>query len=256
MAWAFTVERALAEVDAERYNTLFMHTMAEPPEFIDAASVLAFEVRRLRDRVTELEKAHEVQEARAPLWPTDHVGVAQDYLAQALHARGRSFRQGQPDQPAGEVGASEEVQVGESKMRNITDHVVAGDSANHQLSIEVLDEPGAGGANHLYMVKGFNTGTNASDPFRSRGPHGRAGAASEHATVLFQNGPIKEYGVNGVTQEALLAIVIDRLHSFQAGPFSCRENAIALTHCEDALMWLQRRTVKRIKRGVEGQYIA
>jgi hypothetical protein len=37
-----------------------------------------------------------------------------------------------------------------------------------------------------------------------------------------------------------------------AGPYACRENAIALTHIEEALMWLQRRTVARIKRGVEG----
>ena len=132
-------------------------------------------------------------------------------------------------------------------MRTINDHVVSGDSANHQLTITVEDEAGAGGANHLYMVKGFNTGTNASDPFLKR--HGQP---SEHATILFQNGPIKEHGVNGVTQEALLAVVIDRLRAFQKGPFSCRENAIALTHVEEALMWLQRRTVERIKRGVEG----
>jgi len=70
--------------------------------------------------------------------------------------------------------------------------------------------------------------------------------------ISFQNGPIKEFGLNGITQEVLLAIVIDRLRSFQSGPFSCRENAIALTHCEEALMWLQRRTVARVKRGVEG----
>jgi hypothetical protein len=70
--------------------------------------------------------------------------------------------------------------------------------------------------------------------------------------IGFQNGPIKEFGLNGITQEALLAIVIDRLRSFQAGPFSSRYNAIALTKTEEALMWLQRRTVDRIRRGVEG----
>ncbi len=132
-------------------------------------------------------------------------------------------------------------------MRTITDHIVEGDSANHQLKISVLDEPGQGGASHLYQIEGFNTGTNASDPFVER-----YGGPSDHSTVLFQNGPIKEFGVNGTTQEALLAIIIDRLRSFQSGPFSCRDNAIALTHCEDALMWLQRRTRERIKRGVEG----
>ena len=75
-------------------------------------------------------------------------------------------------------------------MRNLTDHIVEGDSANHQLSIAVLDEPGAGGACHLYDIRGMDSASNASDPFV-----GRYGAGADHATVLFQNGPIKEFGV-------------------------------------------------------------
>ena len=125
-------------------------------------------------------------------------------------------------------------------MRELTDHIVSGDQAV-QLQIEVTDEPGAGGANHVYEISGM-------------GYVNVGGRELGTAQIVFQNGPIKEAGVNGVTQEALLAIVIDRLRSFQAGPYSCRENAIALTHCEDALMWLQRRTVARIKRGVEGTH--
>lgn len=132
-------------------------------------------------------------------------------------------------------------------MRHIADHIVENDSANHQLSIEVTDEVGAGGANHRYEVTGFDTRGNPS----GTDPNGFA-ASFSRLLVLFQNGPINEVGVNGITQETLLAIVIDRLRSFQAGPYSCRENAIALTHCEDALMWLQRRTRARIARGVEG----
>lgn len=131
-------------------------------------------------------------------------------------------------------------------MRELTDHIVSGDQAV-QLKIEVTDEPGAGGANHRYEITGFDTKSNPS----SYDPHGYQSSYAREV-ILFQNGPIKEAGVNGITQEALLAIVIDRLRSFQQGPFSCRENAIALTHCEEALMWLQRRTVARIKRGVEG----
>lgn len=137
----------------------------------------------------------------------------------------------------------------EHEIKQITDHIVTGDSANHQLKIVALDAPGAGGARHLYEISGFSTASNASDPFVSR-----YGKPAEHSTVLFQNGPIKEVGVNGVTQEALLAILIDRMRAFQAGPYACRENAIALTHMEEALMWLQRRTVERIKRGVEGTH--
>jgi len=118
-------------------------------------------------------------------------------------------------------------------MRTLTDHIVSGDQAV-QLTITVTDEPGQGGANHRYHITTWkNEQPNSLD-------------------IHFQEGPIKEFGVNGITQEALLAIVIDRLRSFQSGPFACRENAIALTHFEEGLMWLQRRTVARIKRGVEG----
>jgi hypothetical protein len=52
----------------------------------------------------------------------------------------------------------------------------------------------------------------------------------------------------------LLAIVIDRLRGFQSGDFKCRENTVALTHIETALMWLQKRTRDRSARGVEGSY--
>ncbi len=133
-------------------------------------------------------------------------------------------------------------------MRKLTDHIVSGDQAV-QLEIHVMDEPGQGGANHRYEVSGYCSATNPSTP-----NYLNPAEDQRKLMVLFQNGPIKEFGVNGITGEALLAIQIDRLRSFQAGPFSCRENAIALTHIEEALMWLQRRTVARIKRGVEGTH--
>ncbi len=132
-------------------------------------------------------------------------------------------------------------------MRKLTDHIVEGDSVNHQLRITVLDEPGAGNACHAYEIKGADYSGNASNPndfFSSK----------DDEIILFQNGPIKEVGVNGVTHEALLAILIDRMRGFQAGQYACRDNAVALTHLEEALMWLQRRTRERIKRGVEGTH--
>jgi hypothetical protein len=134
-------------------------------------------------------------------------------------------------------------------MREITDHVV--NPANDKLKITVADEPGAGGANHLYMIEGFDSGSNQSCPFVKR--HGQPAL---HSTILFQNGPINEVavGVNGVTHEALLAIVADRLRSFQKGPYSCKENACALTHIEEAMHWLQQRTIARMRRGVEGTH--
>jgi hypothetical protein len=132
-------------------------------------------------------------------------------------------------------------------MRTIEDHKV--NPANDTLSIDVEDEPGAGGANHLYTITGFNTQSNPSEPFNDR-----YGQPATHTTILFQNGPINESGVNGVTHEVLLAIVADRLRSFQKGPYSCKANACALTHIEEAQHWLQQRTIERMRRGVEGTH--
>lgn len=117
-------------------------------------------------------------------------------------------------------------------MRTIEDHKI--NPANDTLTITVLDEPGAGGANHNYVVTGI------------AGNHG--------VNIFFQNGPIPENGVNGLTQEVLLAIVADRLRSFQNGPFACKANACALTHIEEAQHWLQQRTIERMRRGVEGTH--
>ena len=122
-------------------------------------------------------------------------------------------------------------------MRAIFDHVVEGDLPQNQLRIEVMDEPGAGGANHRYEVIVPTWG------------------CPTHYHINFQNGPIQEAGVNGITQEALLAIVIDRLRSFQAGPFPCEENAECLSYCEMALDILKERTRMRLARGVEGKSV-
>lgn len=119
-------------------------------------------------------------------------------------------------------------------MRVITSHRI--NPCNDTLSIEVTDEPGAGGANHRYEVSGY-------------APQEGAPATT---VVAFQNGPIAESGVNGITQEVLIAICIDRLKSFQEGPFASRENAVALTHLETAQLWLFKRTLDRMQRGVEG----
>jgi len=132
-------------------------------------------------------------------------------------------------------------------MRELHGHKV--NPANDTLSIKVLDTPGAGNACHLYQIDGFDTESNASDPFVRR--HGQS---AQHATVLFQNGPINEVGVNGVTHEALIAIVIDRMESFQAGQFACPENEIALGALRLAQRSLLLRTELRMKRGVEGTH--
>lgn len=120
-------------------------------------------------------------------------------------------------------------------MREITDHKLNG--LNDALTITALDEPGQGGACHEYEI---------------RIQHPLGGSTEPGCKISFQNGPILESGVNGISGEALLAVVIDRLRCFQAGPFASNENMHALTHAAQCLEWLQKRTKDRLSRGVEG----
>lgn len=76
------------------------------------------------------------------------------------------------------------------------------------------------------------------------------------ASIDFQEGPIKECGVNGVCNEDLINMVLVRLEGFQNSEFNCRENALAITKFQEGLMWLRSRTVAREKRGVEGTHTA
>lgn len=59
---------------------------------------------------------------------------------------------------------------------------------------------------------------------------------------------------NGAFVEGVIKAAIQRLEFFQASKFSCRENAIALTHLETALLWMGKRTADREARGVEGTH--
>jgi len=70
--------------------------------------------------------------------------------------------------------------------------------------------------------------------------------------IDMQKGPINECGVNGCANEDLIAIVLKRLSCFQGSDYKCRENAVAITKLEEALMWLRKRTLDREARGVEG----
>jgi len=124
-------------------------------------------------------------------------------------------------------------------MRQLTDHKLNG--LNDALNITVIDERGAGNANYVYEI---------TLPDWTRDPDGNN--AHNIWTINFQNGPIKEAGFNGVSGEALLAILIDQLRGFQSGEYACRDNDMALAHLEAALFWLQKRTRERLNRGVEG----
>ena len=141
-------------------------------------------------------------------------------------------------------------------IRKLTDHRVNG--LNEALHILVIDNPGPGGANHKYVIELYPSGF-STDPAENVTP-------AYAVSLCFQNGPIaRPDDMNGLSGEALLAVLIDRMRGFQytrddtgnnftnkPGPYACRENAIALTHLEEALFWLQKRTRDRMARGVEG----
>ena len=68
----------------------------------------------------------------------------------------------------------------------------------------------------------------------------------------FQYGPIADFGVNGINNEDIINIVIDRLQYFQGTEYKCRENALAITKLEEALLWLRCRTMRRENEGKLG----
>jgi hypothetical protein len=60
---------------------------------------------------------------------------------------------------------------------------------------------------------------------------------------------------DGTTNEELLEVLIDRV-KFLQNKFPCKENACCITHLEEGLMWLEKRTRDRVKRNVEGKQLA
>ena len=76
--------------------------------------------------------------------------------------------------------------------------------------------------------------------------------------IKWQDGPLGRDGdrkePNGAFVEGVIAAAIQRLEFFQNSKFKCRENALAITKLEEALLWLQWRTINREKRSVEGTH--
>ena len=122
--------------------------------------------------------------------------------------------------------------------RSITAHEVHGAESHITVTADERD-PAHGNASHNYTLQWQIE---------------REGKPFEVTQLLqFQHGPINEVGVNGITNEILIAMVMDRLEGFQAGPFACKDNAEALNFLQLALEWLKIRTEKRVARGVEGK---
>jgi len=110
------------------------------------------------------------------------------------------------------------------------------------LEIHVKDAPGPGGASSHYLILKPNP----------QGP-GQIGAA----TLQFQNKPlVNPEDINGITNESLLLVIIDRLKGFLSGPYPDDYTEAALLGLEAALQHLNARTLDRIERGVEGTHQA
>lgn len=92
--------------------------------------------------------------------------------------------------------------------------------------------------------------------------HQRAGSGSgsafyfihdgwQNTNLKFQQGNPAEK-INGITDESLLSVVLDRLIDTQNSDYATQENAEAIEHILAALAAMHTRTKTRIERGVEG----
>jgi hypothetical protein len=79
--------------------------------------------------------------------------------------------------------------------------------------------------------------------------------------IDWQSGPLgrgdARTGPNGAFVETVIAAALQRIQFDQQanqGKFACRENAIAITKLEEALLWLNKRTADREARSVEGTH--
>jgi len=100
---------------------------------------------------------------------------------------------------------------------------------------------------HLYELDMFESTPDASGnqriQFIEKIPHPEAVLPGELLTLN-----------KGTTNEEVLEMLINRMNYLQ-GMFPCRENALVITKLEESLMWLNKRTSDRLKRGVEGKQL-
>ncbi len=76
--------------------------------------------------------------------------------------------------------------------------------------------------------------------------------------INWQDGPLGRDGErlapNGAFVETVIQTAIDRIEFYNDSKFRCRENSLAITKLEEALHWLNARTNRRDKLGIEGTH--
>ena len=70
-------------------------------------------------------------------------------------------------------------------------------------------------------------------------------------SFTLQNGPIREVGINGCQIDTIIEAAMMIVQGLDE-KFPCMENKFAINSLENALLFLELRKQKRIKRGVEG----
>lgn len=80
-------------------------------------------------------------------------------------------------------------------------------------------------------------------------------------SIHWQNGPlgrdVDRKDPNGAFVETVISAAKQRIEFYQeanGGKFKCRENAMAITKLDEALLWLNKRTIDRENRKVEGTH--
>ena len=97
----------------------------------------------------------------------------------------------------------------------------------------------------------------ANDDDQDGNPAGGA-VAGIGISIRWQSGPLGRGAdarpQNGAFVEDVLFAALQRLYYYQGSKYSCRENAVAITHIEEAMMWLNARMAERERRQVQGTH--
>ncbi len=111
------------------------------------------------------------------------------------------------------------------------------------IAVLAMDDPGHGEPNRRYELTGFNTLYNGSSLLP-----GQNYPASFNVLPIFFHDDSKgpNAPANGVTEAALLSVVVDHLNGRQTGPEACHENRRAMDLIAEAIQLLNRRDTATI----------
>ncbi len=120
-------------------------------------------------------------------------------------------------------------------MRTLTEHLMA--EGENPATVIAMDEPLPGFAHMRYDVLGFNTVYNPAADVQGTPAH------FTRLPIIFQSDPDRPAHLpqDGVSTEALLAVLVDHLQSQLATPQACHEYAAAAQNVQQALVALAHR---------------